>query len=442
MIDTISEYIKDKKVLILGFGREGKSTLAMVKRAGGYGRLAVSDLNHVDCEGTELICGPDYQKCLNEFDVIFKSPGIVLEMPVAEITGRLVSQTELFFERYKHQIIGITGTKGKSTTTTLIYKILESAGRDVVLAGNIGIPAFDIWEQINEDTIIVFEMSSHQLEYMTVAPGIGVYLNIHEEHLDHYGTMEKYVAAKENIYRNMVDGDKLFVNELIEPDRSICVADKVTVGYDAMSDIFINSNVITYKNEAYEIPVDDIALLGEHNYFNIAVAYGVLQEFGITDEEFTNGLCVYETLPHRLQYIGTVGGVKYYDDSISTICDTAIQALRSVKDAATILIGGMDRGIDYAELIEFLSMHEIENIILMAETGKRIYAEIKGNHPDFKEIERIHLVDTLEEAVALAKKVTPTGTSCVMSPAAASYGIFKNFEERGDVFNMLVHNGQ
>ncbi len=439
MIDTISDYIKGKKVLILGFGREGKSTLAMVKRAGGYERLAVSDLNQVDCEETELIWGADYQKCLNDFDVIFKSPGIVLDMPVSEIKGRLVSQTELFFERYKRQIIGITGTKGKSTTTTLIYKILKMAGRDVVLAGNIGIPAFDIWEEINEDTIIVFEMSSHQLEYMTVAPGIGVYLNIHEEHLDHYGTMDKYVAAKENIYRNMVEGDKIFVNELIEPDRSICAADRVTVGYDEMSDIFINSNVITYKNEAYEIPVDDIALLGEHNYFNIAVAYGVAQEFEITDEEFTNGLCAYETLPHRLQYIGTVDGVKYYDDSISTICDTAIQALRSVKDVSTILIGGMDRGIDYRELIEFLSMDEIDNIILMAATGKRIFDEINADYPGFKDKERLHLVDTLEDAVILAKKITPAGRSCVMSPAAASYGIFKNFEERGEVFNRLVH---
>lgn len=442
MIDTISEYIKDKKVLILGFGREGKSTLAMVRKAGGYAYLAISDLNQIECEGVDLICGPDYQKCLNDFDVIFKSPGIVLEMPVSEIEGRLVSQTELFFERYKRQIIGITGTKGKSTTTTLIYKILENAGRDVVLAGNIGIPAFDIWEKINEDTIIVFEMSSHQLEYMTVSPRIGIYLNIHEEHLDHYGTMEKYVAAKENIYRNMIEGDKLFVNELIEPGRDICEADTVTVGYDAMSDIFINSNVITYRNEAYEIPVDDIALLGEHNYFNIAVAYGVVQEFGIDDEEFTKGLCAYETLPHRLQYIGMVDGVKYYDDSISTICDTAIQALRSVKDAATILIGGMDRGIDYAELIEFLSMDEIENIILMAATGKRIYEEINANYPNFKGKERLRLVDTLEEAVVHAKEITPAGKSCVMSPAAASYGIFKNFEERGEVFTKLVHSGQ
>lgn len=443
MINTVRDYIKDKKVLILGFGREGRSTLALIKKAGGYKSLAVSDLNQVQTdEDVTLICGPDYQKCLNDYDVIFKSPGIVLEMDVKDIRGCLVSQTELFFKRYGKQIIGITGTKGKSTTTTLLYHILKTAGKNTVLAGNIGIPAFDIWEEISDDTIITFEMSSHQLEYMTVAPKTAVYLNIHEEHLDHYGTMEKYVRAKENIYRNQLKGDKLFVNERIIPKQGTCVSEIISVGYDGNADIIIDGTVVKYKKWQYEIPVNDIHLLGEHNYYNIAVSYGVAKEFGITDDEFTRGLCSYETLPHRLQYIGTVDGVKYYDDSISTICDTAIQALNSVKDAATILIGGMDRGIDYRELIEFLSGHDIANIILMAATGKRIYEEIQSSYTDFQDKSRLHLVDTLEEAVLLAKKITPQGKSCVMSPAAASYGIFKNFEERGEVFNRLVHMQQ
>lgn len=440
MIDTIRKYVKDKKVLLLGFGREGKSTLALLRRAGDYKMIAIADQNPVQAdEDIMLICGPDYQKCLNDFDIIFKSPGIVLEMDVKDIKGLLVSQTELFFERYKNQIIGITGTKGKSTTTTLMHQILKSAGRDTVLAGNIGIPAFDIWESVNENTVITFEMSSHQLEYMTVAPKIAIYLNIHEEHLDHYGTMDKYVAAKENIYRNQKCGDVLFVNELIVPKKEDCAADMVAVGYGSGANVRIDGNSITYDGNTYVIPVEDIRLLGEHNYYNIAVAYGVMKEFGITDEEFTKGLCAYETLPHRLQYIGMVDGVKYYDDSISTICDTAIQALNSVKDAAVILIGGMDRGIDYKELIEFLSGHPIEHIVLMADTGRRIYEEIQNIHKDFVNPSRLHLVGTLEEAVELSKKITPKGKSCVLSPAAASYGIFKNFEERGEVFNRLVH---
>ena len=196
MLNTIRKVIDDKNVLILGFGREGQSSFRLICQAGGYKKLAISDLHEIviptEYQDKEIlrISGTDYQKSLNEYDVIFKSPGIVLNQDVSKLTGRLVSQTELFFERYKNQIIGITGTKGKSTTTTLLYHILKAAGKDAVLAGNIGIPAFDIWERIDENTIITFEMSSHQLEYMTVSPRLGVYLNVHEEHLDHYGTME------------------------------------------------------------------------------------------------------------------------------------------------------------------------------------------------------------------------------------------------------------
>lgn len=453
MLETMRNIIKDKKIVILGFGREGKSSLNLILRAGGAKSIAIADLNpvtipeeiiskyQVQPESVELVCGVDYQKTLDDYDVIFKSPGIVLEKEPNQLKARLLSQTEVFFTRYREQIIGITGTKGKSTTTTLIHHILKNAGKDTVLAGNIGIPAFDIWEQVTDDSIIVFEMSSHMLEYMTVAPKTAIYLNIHEEHLDHYGTMEKYVAAKENIYRNQLAGDALYVNELIAPGEVDCKASVVTVGYQDNAMIRITDNVIHLNDKSmssYAIPTEDIRLLGEHNYYNIAVALGVLRNFGVTEKEFTDGLCSYETLPHRLQYIGTVDGVKYYDDSISTICDTAIQALNSVKDASTILIGGMDRGIDYQDLITFLSTHSIEHIILMATTGKRIYEEIQKDYPAFERVERLHLVDTLEEAVTLAKEITPEGRSCVMSPAAASYGIFKNFEERGDVFKKLV----
>lgn len=450
MLDTIRNVIKDKKVLVLGFGREGKSSLALIVKAGGYSTIAISDQNEVTVpDGLEeyvdkYFSGKDYQECIKEYDVIFKSPGIVLKYQPGEFAGRLVSQTELFFERYRNQIIGVTGTKGKSTTTTLIYHILKNAGYDTVLAGNIGIPAFDIWDKINENTIIAFEMSSHQLEYMTVAPHTAVYLNIHEEHLDHYGTMEKYVRAKENIYRNQSEDDVLFVNEQIAPDKSECTAQVVTVGYNGAMICIEGENIICRDVsgaavDTYTIPADEIKLLGTHNYYNIAVAYGVLKMFGINKEQFTKGLVTYETLPHRLQYIGCVDGIKYYDDSISTICDTTIQALKSVKDVSTIIIGGMDRGIDYKELIEFLSEHPVENIILMAATGKRIFDEINSDYPTFKAKDRIHPVETLSEAVELAGNITPQGRSCVMSPAAASYGIFKNFEERGEVFNRLVH---
>ncbi|MBQ2799951.1 MAG: UDP-N-acetylmuramoyl-L-alanine--D-glutamate ligase [Lachnospiraceae bacterium] len=442
MLETMRNCIRNKKVLILGFGREGKSTYKLMQKAGGYERLAIADLNPITdtlAENVLIITGEDYQKSLNDYDVVFKSPGIVLEQEIGTYTCEIVSQTELFFRRFRNQIIGITGTKGKSTTTTLLYHVLKEAGVKCVLAGNIGIPAFDIAEEIQEDTVICFEMSSHQLEYMSVSPKYGVLMNIHEEHLDHYGTMEKYVAAKERIYRNQQAGDKLICNMEILPKENTCKSQVISIGYEGSNaDIQVEETRIRYKNKAFSIPVSEIKLIGIHNYYDIGVVYGLLQELGVSDEVFMEALKTYEPLPHRLQYVGTVDGIKYYDDSISTICDTTIQALTSLKDTDTVIIGGMDRGIEYQELISFLSEHEVPNIILMEATGKRIYREIKKNYPDFKAVERIQPVEHLEDAVELAKKVTRQGKSCVMSPAAASYGIFKNFEERGEVFVKLV----
>lgn len=444
MLKTMKNCIKNKSVLILGFGREGKSTYRLIKKAGGYKSLAIADLNPITDttdEGIVLITGKEYQKALNDYDIVFKSPGIVLEQEIEAYTCEILSQTELFFRRFRNQIIGITGTKGKSTTTTLLYHVLKEAGVKCVLAGNIGIPAFDIAGEVQEDTVICFEMSSHQLEYMSVSPRLGVLMNIHEEHLDHYGTMEKYVAAKERIYRNQLKGDKLICNVDILPEEGTCKSRIISIGYEgSRADIVVGNTEISWKTagKVFEIPSLEIKMIGIHNYYDIGVVYGLIQEFHISDEVFAKALKTYEPLPHRLQYIGTINGVKYYDDSISTICDTTIQALTSLKDTDTVIIGGMDRGIDYQELISFLSSHEVPHIILMEETGKRIYSEIKTKYPEFQSAERIRLVEHLEDAVILAKELTRQQRSCVMSPAAASYGIFKNFEERGNAFVKLV----
>lgn len=176
MIDIIRELIKDKSVLILGYGREGRSSWQRIKEAGGYRQIAIADMNQVQTEEghpARLICGPDYQKCLDDFDVVFKSPGIVLEKDIHDYRCEIVSQTELFFRRFGRQCIGITGTKGKSTTTTMIFHILKETGHDCVLVGNIGIPMFDMLDQINDHTLIVCELSCHQLEYVTLCTACG-----------------------------------------------------------------------------------------------------------------------------------------------------------------------------------------------------------------------------------------------------------------------------
>ena len=255
MLKTIENHINGKSVAVLGFGREGRATLPWVLEAKCASKIAIVDRNPVTlpedlkeyADDIEIITGEDYQKCLNDFDVIFKSPGIVLEQDKDFYRCKILSEMDIFFERYKNQIIGITGTKGKSTTTTLMYHVLKTAGKKALLAGNIGIPVFDIAKDIDEDTILVVELSCHQLEYATISPYIGVLLNIHEEHLDHYGTMEKYTAAMENIYKNMVETDTVFCQQIIAPSdakaKVVTVAAKDLSG-DESADIFVDGATI------------------------------------------------------------------------------------------------------------------------------------------------------------------------------------------------------
>ena len=440
--EYIKKYTEGKTVCILGFGREGKSTWKILEKYCSPEAVAIADLNPVDREANglpgsvELICGKDYQKCLDRFDMVFKSPGIVLEKSLPELKCMITCETQVFFEVYREQIIGITGTKGKSTVTSLIYHVLHESGVDCRIAGNIGIPVFDIAEGMNDDTVVVCELSCHQLEYMTVSPRSAIFLNLYEEHLDHYGTMENYYNAKKNIYLHQDVCDVLWCNSSIVSDDMPSIV--VTVSNtDDSADVYVENGVVwDSDDEDYEIPTDKIKLLGTHNHYNIAIAWDVCKDL-VEEEDFTKALCSFDPLAHRLEFVDTVRGIRWYDDSISTACATAISALQSVPKVGTILIGGMDRGIDYQPLVDFLSDFDVR-VICMEASGKRVYDMIQASG-SFSNKERVHYADHLAEAVKLAAEITPEGMSCVMSPAAASYGIFKNFEERGDAFKKLVN---
>lgn len=440
-IEHIKKCIDKKSVCILGFGREGRATYDIISRYCIPSRIAISDINEIDREGndlsdnTELICGENYQDCLDEFDIVFKSPGIVLQKQPDELNCTITSETQIFFEVFREQIIGITGTKGKSTSSSLIYHILNESGIKSHLVGNIGIPVFTIAEEMTDDTVIVCELSCHQLEYMTVSPKYAVFLNLFEEHLDHYGTMERYYNAKKNIYLHQKNGDSLLINKDIAPENSDALVRTIAFD-DENADICISDGKIicNYNDDVYDIPINEISLIGTHNHYNIAVAYYATAPY-VNKEQFTNALATFVPLPHRLEYIGEAKNIHWYDDSISTACATAIEALKSVPNVKTIIIGGMDRGIDYAPLVDFLRKTNV-NVVCMEASGRRIYEMmIKSN---FRTL-RIKYVLHLKEAVYIASSITPEGMSCVMSPASASYGIFKNFEERGDAFKQYVN---
>lgn len=440
MITQICEKLKNKKVLLLGFGREGRSTYQFIRKFLPDMQFGIYDKNEIQesLENVTLYNGNSYQDILADYDMIIKSPGIVFNSKDSADYKKLTSQTDLFLEFYREQTIGITGTKGKSTTSSLVYHVIHSSGRDARLVGNIGVPVFNVLEEINEKTLIVFELSSHQLEHVTHSPHIGLHLNLYQEHLDHYGTFEKYAAAKENIYKFMQKGDLLIYNkEFLTPSRHLKAAVITLSDRDDDSDVTVKENHIYYKEQHIEIIDDEILLKGHHNVYNIAAAYSIANYIGVDNHSFYEAVKTFQPLPHRMEYVAVIDGITFYNDSISTICETTIQAVMSIRNIDTVILGGMDRGIEYKPLVDYLLDSEIRNIILMPDTGYRIQTLIANTDKPSQD-KNIVPVANVEEAVHKAKEITKKGMTCLFSPAAASYGFFKNFEDRGEVFKKFV----
>ena len=441
LLRKLHEMIDGKRVLLLGFGREGRALYRRMTQVGGYRSLGISVANEIKDapEGVTLHIGADYQAAMQEYDIVFKSPGIVLkpEYQPDKLSCRVTSLTELFLSAYRDQCIGITGTKGKSTTSSLLYHVLHEAGVPSVLGGNIGIPTAELYEQIGPETVIVMETGVHQLEYNHVSPKTAVFLNLYEEHLDHYGTFAYYAYCKENIYRNQKPGDLLICGEPSLPAEGDCQAEVLRLAKDDLNaDVsLLGGNTMYYRGATCEIPAD-ISLTGEHNRYNCAVVYALAKRLGLSDQQITDGIRSFQPLPHRLSPIGIYHGIRWYDDSISTACETCIQALNSLPDTDTVLIGGMDRGISYTQLLDYLHHSPVPHIILMSDSGKRILQEADAYPETLRS--RMQYAADLPEAVAIAKKITQQGKICLMSPAAASYNGYQNFEKRGEHFKALA----
>lgn len=396
----IVQYLNGKKILIWGYGREGKSTEHFLAT---YCTPASVEIYEGDRAGIDE----------TKYDLIIKSPGI----PMLDYNPKYTSQTELFLGQFKDRVIGVTGTKGKSTTATMLHHVLEAcSGHPTLLLGNIGKPCLDYYGEMTEDTLAVFELSCHQLFHTKVSPHVAVLLNIFEEHLDYYKTMERYVAAKHAIARYQEPADFLYCGSGVDLTGVNAVGKRTVIA------------PVTERKYALRI-------LGEQNQYNAEFVYRIATEvYGCDGEAVKAVLSEVGNLPHRLEFIGEKNGVRYYDDSIATIPEAVLCAVAAIENVQTVIIGGMDRGIDYSVLETFVEENPQYTYIFMYDTGKRIYGALREPENGKNRF----LVETLAEAVALAKKVTAPGKACVMSPAAPSYGVFKNFEERGEKFKEYV----
>jgi len=428
-----NEFSGISQILILGSGREGRSTFQLIRKYLPDIELSIADRDEKiqiepfdDSSKVLFYTGDNYLDALNYFRLAIKSPGIKLSEDSRDDECQVTSQTELFLEFYRDQVIGVTGTKGKSTTASLIYHLLNEAGKEVLLLGNIGVPAFDLVEKIAKNTTVVFELSAHQLQNIEVSPHIAVLLNIYPEHLDHFGSITSYHDAKMNIAMFQKPGDKLIVPEgLYGSIPQSCESEK----------IIINDASVAAITE--ELDFSRIKLKGVHNQFNIAVATATAQLFNIGIKQLINSIYSFESLPHRLEYVGNFGDVDFYNDSISTIPESTIAAVRAIPAVRTLILGGFDRGLDYSQLVKYLKTTTIRNFIFLGIAGEKMLSFFKNNpNPD----QYLYKVSSLEEAFPIIVENTPKDSVCLLSPAAASYDQFHNFEHRGSHFKQLAMN--
>ncbi|MCX6245801.1 MAG: UDP-N-acetylmuramoyl-L-alanine--D-glutamate ligase [Bacteroidetes bacterium] len=455
MLDLLRNELENKKVLLLGFGREGQSSYRLIRRILPDLPLTIADANetireHELLKGDPFVkfsLGNNYLESLTGFDRILKSPGISLKNIQEEFSaGTITSQTDLFLRYYAPQVLGVTGTKGKSTTSTLIHHILKLSGRDALLLGNIGRPAFDLVDEINKDSIVVFELSSHQLEYLTRAPHIAVLLNLFEEHLDAYSSFIDYQLAKINIARYQSAGDYFIYNEDDERIRERIQEMKLHATALPFSGNHLLKNGC-YREEDHLVFTSGgqtekildlkrkIRLKGEHNLLNIMAAVNVCKVIGVENEIIAEGVTSFRGLEHRIEYVGEYNRIHFYNDSIATIPEACMEAVKALGNVDTLILGGFDRGVDYSGLARFLSGTSVRNLIFTGDAGRRILHEIR----DIKKPDQTpYLVSRFDDFLEIAMNVTNPGSICLLSPAAASYDEFLNFEMRGKRFKELV----
>ena len=456
--------LRDKTILILGLGREGQSTWRYLRAAFPEKILGLADqlpLEQLESEVAEKIrsdshlrlhLGPDYLESLTEYDAIVKSPGIPVTLPAlrqaVEARKQITSHTAIFFANCPGRVIGVTGTKGKSTTASLIHAILQKSFPKTFLVGNIGAPALDLLAQADADTVFVYELSSHQLLDLRQSPPIAVLLDVVPEHLDYYENFNQYVSAKENITRYQSESDAFVYDADHEIPRKIASRSRArrfacSLEQPQQPGCFLEGDWIVYCSEQGKqeqvVRVQDVPLLGRFNLGNVAAAVAVGKLVGVSSDRIAEAVRGFQPLEHRLELVGTYDGVTYYNDAIATVPEATMAALDTLGEAVeTILLGGMDRHLDFSALARRLLASNVKTLILFPTTGERIWQSLCKQDAAASRRFQHFFVKNMEEAVALAKQHTARGKICLHSPASPSFGLFRDYRERGEAFKRLV----
>ena len=429
MFQMLIEYLRERELLILGFGREGRSTYEIIRRNLPDKKIGIADMRQIELDdpNVTLHCGENYLDAIENYETVIKTPGISFRDVAVSSNIEVTCQTDLFLRFSKGVCIGITGTKGKTTTSTLIYEILKQAGKKTCLIGNMGVPVLNSLEE-GDALAAVIEMSSHQLEYTTASPHIAVMTNIYPEHLDHYNGFAGYVSAKMNIIRHQVGCDYFICNAGQNFD------DYYNFSKTETNVIKVCENGGTGDEKIIAAAAANERLKGAHNKQNVCLAATAARCLGISDDDILEAIKNFKGIENRMEPIGEYYGIKFYNDSIATIPHAVECAVEALDDVDTLIFGGMDRGIDYSGFEKYLEKCKVRNIIGMPDTGVNICNLLLERGCT----KNIIIANNMEEAVDAAFRFTEKGKSCIMSPAASSYNAYKDFEDKGNHYKELV----
>lgn len=447
--------IAGKNVLVFGSGISGIGAAGLLEERGasvtlydGNDKLDAEEIRAKMKTGAEadIVLGEFPEELLQKLDLVIISPGVPTDLPIVnrmrEAKIPVVGEIELAYELGKGEVLAITGTNGKTTTTALLGEIMKNVYDSAFVVGNIGIPYTNVVDDTRDDSVIVAEMSSFQLESIVdFRPRVSAILNITPDHLNRHHTMEAYIQAKKNVAVNQTPGDTCVLNYEDEVLREFGETLQTKVLYFSSKrkldkGIYLEDGNIIYRNpdECLVCNVDELKLLGVHNYENVMAAVAMAAAYGVPMDSIRKTIKEFAGVEHRIEFVTEKNGVAYYNDSKGTNPDAAIRGIQAMNRPTYLIGGGYDKQSEYKEWIESFD-GKVKKLILIGQTKEKIAKEAK--ECGFTDV---LLLDTFEDAVMTAARLAQPGEAVLLSPACASWGMFKNYEERGDKFKEIVNS--
>ena len=447
--------IAGKNVLVFGSGISGIGAAGLLEERGasvtlydGNDKLDVEEIRGKMKDGakTDIVLGEFREELLGKLDLVIISPGVPTDLPIVnrmrESDIPVVGEIELAYELGKGEVLAITGTNGKTTTTALLGEIMKAVYDSAFVVGNIGIPYTNVVDETRDDSVIVAEMSSFQLESIVdFRPRVSAILNITPDHLNRHHTMEAYIQAKKNVAINQTAEDTCVLNYEDEVLREFGETLQTKVLYFSSKrkldkGIYLDDGNIIYRNpdECLVCNVKELKLLGVHNYENVMAAVAMAAAYGVPMDSIRKTIKEFAGVEHRIEFVAEKNGVAYYNDSKGTNPDAAIRGIQAMNRPTYLIGGGYDKQSEYKEWIESFD-GKVKKLLLIGQTREKIAKE--AEECGFTDI---MLLDTFEDAVLTAAKLAEPGEAVLLSPACASWGMFKNYEERGDKFKEIVNS--